>query len=76
MRWKPKQPPWKPKYGATRIVAKFIWWPKTAYIIHPTNGSWNAETRWLETCKIHQTYAESDFNDFWRDDQWVDDEAS
>lgn len=72
MRWQPRKPPWRPNYGATRVVVKFIWWPTKGYTIHSTNGSWNAESRWLEICQVHQTYIEGDFNDYWRDDQWMD----
>ena len=74
MRWAQKKPPYRPRAGSTRVIVKFLWWPTTSYIILDS-GAWQAETRWLETCKVHQTYVDGDLSDFWRNDRWIHDDA-
>lgn len=43
MRWKTNV---TPKVGDTRVVTKFLWWPKTI----------DAVTRWMETASYKQEY--------------------
>lgn len=71
MRWKTKR---KPEHGDTRIVKKFLFFPKKL----PTNGSTNyCEWRFLEKAKIRQMYTressvKTDDFEKWRDFCWED----
>jgi len=58
----------KPEIGSTRIVKKFLIFPKTI----------NEDTRWLETVYYRQAYvydtrACQGDNLWWADMEWVDD---
>lgn len=65
MRWKKKDKKY-PEDGATRIITRFLLFPKCIY----------NQYRWLEIVKIEQSYIGYDYTcdmgGFWVDKSWCD----
>jgi len=72
MRWIHREP----KIGSTRIVWKFIWWPKSLPVRRWAHRKLPQEVRFLWFYKVEQKYTEFmrewvKFND-WEDICWAD----
>lgn len=58
-----------PKHGDTRIVNRFLFFPKTLH----QSDSGSKSTRWLENCKILQRYiGYIGIVSGWKDIYWID----
>lgn len=57
----------RPKYGDTRVVAEFQWFPRTL-----KDRAENEVTRWLEHATILQKHVSTRHGRHWRDVRWED----